>query len=502
MRVDSDRQAPRQDVGALFWLAVGGIALLGMGLVWAATRWGAFLGDDSYYYVQPAQAALAGDGFSPSPFFAPALPFLMLVLGWLGADLVIAFRLLNAALFGVNLVLTALILREWNLRPGFVLWGVGLVAVVDVFIETHGWAMSEPLYLTFTLGAILCLLKYLRADRWTWLLGCTLLAAAANLTRYAALPLVPAVGLALLVLDSRRDLGRRLVRAVVFGLAAVLPLAGYLLRNRLMSGRLTRYEAFRIPPLSGEKLRWFLYSIESWFIPGRFIKGREILAGVVLVVVILGAMFLFRFLHRDVPSGKKSPVFSPGTLVWGLFIVFNLVMLFLVRGLSGLAPYNVRYLVPVLLGLLLILAAILDRAWGRARTFVKAGMIVSCGLFFVYYAYRGADFVLQTRRTGLGYSNIGWQESETIPYLEAHPDLDYAATGEIGIYFWTGEKPPPIVAYGSLAGLRAHLCETGQLLVLMDQMPPELYGYPRDQLVEGLNLVHDFNDSMVYACSQ
>ncbi len=487
---------------SLFWLFLGLIAVVGMVLVFLATRWGAFLGDDSYYYIAPARAALAGEGFMPSPYFGPGLPFVMLVLGWLGVPLVPAIRFLNVALFGLNLVLLGLILRKMGLRLSLTLWVVSLVAVVDVFVEAHSHAMSEPLYLTFTLAAFLTLLQYLKRGGWGWLLGCALASAAASLTRYAALPIVPTVAVVLLIYDRRHRFGRRLLNAVGFGLVAVLPLGAYFLRNRLVSGRLTRYESFSIPPLGRDKLRWLLYSIESWFIPGRFVKGREFLAALILALILLAVAIGFWLLHRKAIKAQARPFFTPGLAMWAVFILFNLAMLYLVRGLEGLAPYNARYLLPVLMSLLVIAAVLVDWFWDAARVYIKIALAVFCVVFLGYYAFRGQDFVRQMYRTGMGYSNVGWQQSETIPFIQSHPDVAFVATGEMGIYFWTGEKPAPIVAYGSIPGLHAHMCESGALLVLMKQMPTEIYGYAYDEVVTGLELAYAFNDSEIYRCPE
>jgi hypothetical protein len=492
----------------VFWPAVVGAAVIGMILVGLATRWGAYLGDDSYYYIQPAQAALAGEGFSPSTFFGPGLPVVMLALGGLGVDLVAGIRFLNIFLFGLNLVLVGLILRKMGLRLGFILWGMLLIAVVDVFIEAHGHAMSEPLYLTFALAAILTLLIYFDRQHWGWLVGSALLAGAANLTRYAALPLVPTIALTLFLFDCDRSDGskypfwRRILLALGYGLGAILPLAAYLFRNRLVSGRLTRYESFSIPPLARDRIRWFLYNIESWFVPGRFLKGREFLAGLLILGVLFVAGGLFWGFHRKRIQEGNVKFLSKGMSIWALFIFFNVLMLYLVRGLEGLAPYNGRYLMPVLLSLIVILAFLLDRAWRPAYPVFKVLIAVFCFLFLLYYGYRGQDFVRKMYQSGMGFSNIGWQQSETIPFLEAHPDQGIVATGEMGIYFWTGEKPPPIVTYGSIPGLHAHLCQSGDWLVIMKQMPTEIYGYPYTDVVDGLSLVAELNDSEIYRCPE
>jgi hypothetical protein len=176
-------------------------------------------------------------------------------------------------------------------------------------------------------------------------------------------------------------------------------------------------------------------------------------------------------------------------------------MLYLARGLTELYVFIPRYLVPILMIFLMLIAALAGWFWrvsGRQLRLVVASFLV---LFLVYYAYRTVDFSLSMTRTGLGYSNVGWHNSETIRYLKERPELvDMVSTGEMGIYFWTGRMPKVISAFGSVEGLREYLCENGAPLFVMNQMPADIYGIEHGDVARTLELEHAFNDSEMYRC--
>jgi hypothetical protein len=109
------------------------LAGLGVALILISTRWGAFLSDDSYGYIEPARTFLAGQPFVP--------------LGWLGMEPLAGIRVLNAGLFGVNILLSAALVRRLGGDRGFAVLAAAITAFSENTLEAHGWAMREALYL-------------------------------------------------------------------------------------------------------------------------------------------------------------------------------------------------------------------------------------------------------------------------------------------------------------------------------------------------------------------
>lgn len=485
------------------------MGLAGVLLVLSNTRWGAYLSDDTYYYIYPARDLLAGKGFHPSYIFAPLFPLALAVMGLLGLDALDAARWLNALLFGVNIFLVGRLVLRMNLPAAFALLASALVLLADVVVEAHGWAMSEALAFTMMLACLDCTLSYLKSGERRWWWGAALTAALTVLTRYASIPLVAAAALTLLFFAPIKSPVKRAIEAALFGVVSLLPITAYWLRNLAVAGHPVRYENFFFEPLTRDQLIWFFYHWLSLFIPGRLLRGREILAGAAagLALAALAGLLYWAIRSRRLQAesafqtAPERRLFYGGTFLLAAVIVMNLLMLYLARGLTELDVFNPRYLVPILMVFLALAVSLAGWLWmitGRPIRLALAGCIL---VFLVYYAYRTADFSLAMAETGLGYSNVGWHNSETIEYLRQHPELvDLVSTGEMGIYFWTGRMPKVISAFGSVEGLRQYLCERGAPLFVMNQMPAEIYGISHDEVAQTFVLEHEFNDSEMYRC--
>jgi hypothetical protein len=373
-----------------------------------------------------------------------------------------------------------------------------LVLLSDVLLQMHGWAMSEALYLTFILAAVSLLVLYFNKPTYTRLVIAAVASGLACLTRYAALPAIMALVIGLLVYDAGRPLLRRVWRGCIYAAITLLPLSAYLIRNVLVSGQATRYEHFAIPSFTIARLTWYVYNTLSWFIPGRLIKGHEILASILFAILLTFSVAMYLKICRTTTS--KPVKLSPVILLLIAFVVLNLLMLFIAGGLTGLTADNPRYLAPVLWALLILAGYFLDRLWktgSRVVLYTVAGFSL---VFLVYYGIRAYNYLSSMYQTGLGYSNIGWHTSETIAYLKSHPDIEVVSTGEMGIYFWTGKRPAVITDFGGAAGLKQHLCQVGGYLYIMNQMPVEIYHMSQSEIIQGLTLVRKFNDSSMYQC--
>ena len=79
------------------------ISITGLAVILYSTVWGAFLIDDSYFYISPARNLIAGEGLDISARIAPVLPLLLSLSGIFKTDPQIALRWLDALLFALNI---------------------------------------------------------------------------------------------------------------------------------------------------------------------------------------------------------------------------------------------------------------------------------------------------------------------------------------------------------------------------------------------------------------
>ena len=476
------------------------LAIVGGALVIYATRWGAFLSDDSFWYIRPAEQALQGQGFHPTRSFAPGLSFVLILLGRLGLPPLIAVRWLNAGLFGVNLFLAGWIVwRGGGGKAGALLAGL-LVLLSDILLESHGWAMSEALCLTFFLLAVVSFQEYTRRKGWGWLAGIVLAAGLACLTRLAGVTIVVAIALGLLLYSPVKPLGCRLGQATALGIASLLPMAAWMMRNQIVTGQALHYSGFRWAWPTLDTARWFIYNTLSWFIPGRLLRGRELLAGLaalaLLVILLAVGLWWLRRSKRSLASAVEPALFV--LLVNGLLIVGMLVV---ANGFSDLVAFNARYLIALLLALLMAVASAAGRSLTQPPLSRRIIVLALMGVFLLYYGYRSVDAVRALHADGLGYASRFTAASETVHYVQNHPGLKVITTGPEGMYFWLGTFYDGIYSYGSTTDDLIHkVCEEQATLILLRSMPAEMYGLDESRLTQQLSLLHSFNDSDLYIC--
>lgn len=477
-----------------------GLAVAGIALVIYATRWGAFLSDDSFWYIYPAEQALQGNGYHPTHSFAPGFSLMLILLGAFGAAPLAAARGLNAALFGANIFLAGWIVwRAGGKRSGALLSGLA-VLLSDVLLEIHGWAMSEALGLTFSMLAVAGFQEYVRRNRFPWLAATALACALACLTRYAGISIVAAIALGLLLFSPAQRFFTRLGQAVAFGIAGLLPMAAWLLRNRLVTGQALHYSGFHWAWPTLDTVRWFFYTTLSWFVPGRLLRGREVPVGLavlaVLAVLLVACAVWLRRSRRQLASVPDPALFV--LLANGLLIVLMLVV---ANGFSNLTAFNARYLIALLLALLMAGAAIAGRALPGLPRAGKALLITGATLFLLYYGYRSLDAARTLHADGLGYVSRFSAQSETVRYLQNHPELNVITTGPEGMYFWLGRFYEGIYTFGSgNEALIQKVCEERATLVILKSMPAGMYGLDQESLTRQLSLLHAFNDSDLYTC--
>jgi hypothetical protein len=117
-------------------------------------------------------------------------------------------------------------------------------------------------------------------------------------------------------------------------------------------------------------------------------------------------------------------------------------------------------------------------------------------------AYRAQDAVRMLSASGMGYASQRWHDSETIRYLNSHPDVAVVSTANFGIYFWTGRLPRSISEFANADALQAYLREVNGWLVVVDSMPPGMYGWDADNLLVGMQLVRQFSEGSVFQVDQ
>jgi 4-amino-4-deoxy-L-arabinose transferase-like glycosyltransferase len=471
-----------------------GIGLLGALTIWIATPQGIGVEYDSVIYWSAAENLLAGRGlgrvdgsgeFIPLTHYPPLYPLVLAAAAQaISIPVTAAARAVSAGLFGVNLALIERIVR--GLGPGReTSIGASLVCLLaPTVLDRHLWLMSEPLYFTWLLLALVGLARALDEAGVRWVAASAAATGLAILTRYAGISLL-ATGVSVLLALRIRPLGDRLRSSVLFALlAGALPML-WQVRNLLITGTPSNRVLLFHPPTL-ERLREGGSTVAAW-LPISVVSAELRFAAVAAL-----ALWACVALIRRAGGGREaseSPAWRLATLSAihaSVYLGFLGVSLTFFDAATRLSD---RILSPLFLSAVLMAASllVLQRAMrSRAVRFAALGGVV---LLSLGYASLSASRVVASRQ-GLGFVSPSWRESETIALVRGLPaGLRLYSNEAFPIYFLTGrlvswvpERVDPVkgaerVGYrDQLAAMRAKVAAGSAALILVhpESLRPEL----------------------------
>ena len=433
------------------------VVLAGLGtahiLVRTAT-YGATVGIDSFFFLSTALNFLAGEGWrdflgDPLVWWPPLFPLLLAALGWVGIDPLEAGRWVNAVAFGLTILAAGCWLRS-NVRSRWL--ALVATATLAASLPLSRWAahlMTEPLFVLFTLLALIKLAAFLQRGGRTPLLLSAVFTALAALTRYAGVVLI-GVGVLVLLVRRAPPLTARLKHAVVFGAVSSMPLAGVLTRNWAISGTLTGPRSGSGQSLS-DSLSLVADGFREWAIPPNAPDGLGYLLSIAAGLVVLAAGAVVVWSGRNVGKGGQSPSFGLGpALPFGVFAVGYLVFIVAVVPFTIPLGMNFRFLLPVYVPLLLTAVLLLDRflsieaaGWMAAGRYGLASLVVLGALAHIgFSAQENLRRTVQAYGTGYQYGSSNtarWQHSETLNYIRDNP-IEGTIYSNHGPLAWVGDR--------------------------------------------------------------
>jgi 4-amino-4-deoxy-L-arabinose transferase-like glycosyltransferase len=430
-------------------IAIIVIAIVGVGAMMYYTRTGAGVRGDSVRYVMLARNMLEGKGYSrisgggeiyPETGFAPFFSVVLSILGIFGGDLFAAGRFLNLALFGTNIFLAAYLLLRSTRSGGAALIGAGLFIAADNIFTWHAWLMSEPLFIFLTLVTLLALLEYVMRDRVPWLLLAALTTAAASLTRYVGVSLIPTGGIVILLL-SKGDIKRRLARSILFGILSAVPFLLWFMRNQSLGVEGIANRELIFHPIRPEVLRVYLFEMASWFLPEQIVVHRLLRAiFAVLTSLIAPIFFVYALLQRRFwrsrSSVKPLDVLNIALLLlvpfYVLILAINSFLLDAATTYSGI----IRYATPLYVFVLLLEIGCVVHVFRSFGTLVaaRAAAVVFALVLLVFAVFQTFPIVLSST-LDLGFTGIRdrWprvvqeltEHDPSIPIISNNPEMVY-----------------------------------------------------------------------------
>ncbi len=445
------------------------IAVTGTFLLLNATPEGLALSDDSIGYIAGARSILAGNGYreawlasnGPVTHFPPGFPSALAFFGLFGLDPLRGTRFVNALLFGVNAGLLGILV--WRMTPSLM---AGLViALLFVgsgdMLQVHGFAMSEPLFIFFSLLSLWMFDLYFKRHpspvgrptgvlrKWGrgegWLLLCAAFTGMAYLTRYSGLALVAAYVVALFFLHA--DWKKRLASAGIF-LAGFFPWAlGWAVRNEIVAENATNRALFW-HPIPAENWTRAFRVFSNFFIPVEEWRRTLFQAGVIewLTAIVLGAVLAWTLLKgweflskpHQPSTGERSGIESRPVIAFttALFMFAYIASILASMTLFDAAtPFELRIIAPVFVCLMILFVYFIARLKDKRREAAVVLVLVVLGFSF----YRQSNVFARWSKSGLGYASFQWYDSQAMEFLRALPDDVIIYTDEpAAVYLYTG----------------------------------------------------------------
>jgi 4-amino-4-deoxy-L-arabinose transferase-like glycosyltransferase len=511
------------------------IAISGTFLVLRATPEGLLLSDDSIAYIAGARSLLAGEGYRaiwlesnrPVTHFPPGFSSALAFLGLFGLEPLRGTRFLNALLFGVNAALFGILI--WRMTPSLTagLIGAALFVANGDLLQVHTAAMSEPLFIFFSLLAFWMFDLYFELPpssvgrgilgEWWWLAACGAVTGLAYLTRYAGLALVVTFLVAIVVL---RSTWRKRAASMAVFLAGFLPFAaGWALRNRLIGESVTN-RVLAWHPVTAENLRLGVYTFSSFLIPLEALRRTLaqqpfLLEGLILLTLAAALGWTVLQVRKYLAQPRQASALKRGGKESREVISFTMALyLFAYLGsilasmtfFDAATKFAIRILAPVFISLLILLVAFGIWLRKKSRPLALAGVILTLALS----VYKQSITLRHWSQGGFGYASFQWYDSQAMAYLRNLPEGISIYTNEpAAVYLYTGRGARVLPSrYDSatareragfsdgVAAMQADILQGRAVLALFDG--DENLDTDKDLLTAGLRLVFKGQGDEIY----
>lgn len=433
----------------IFLLALGLIAVGAISVLLYSTPQGLGLSDDSIAYIAGARSILAGNGYreawlasnQPVTHFPPGLSSMLALIGLSGLDPLRGTRFLNSILFGANSFLLGLL--GWRMTHSKVA-GVMLALLFAVnasLFNVHAVAMSEPLYIFFSLAAFLTFSEYFRLEKNFWLAATACLVSFAYLTRYAGLALLLTFLVALILLHDTWK--KRITSAAIFVGAALPFLFGWSIRNKIVAdnatNRILTYHAITAENIQTGiyNVSEFLIPVEVWRralikIPNFFFMALSIIGLILLIWVVYKGLKKF---FQPATERPELLAFTNGLYIFGyLSSIIATMLLF-----DASTKFKLRILSPVYVSMLVLLVMLAYWLWEKRSVIWRSLVIVIAFIVLSLSVYDITDAVNKLHKGGQGYASFQWYDSQAMDFLSKLPKDIRIYTNQPGpVYLYAG----------------------------------------------------------------
>lgn len=416
---------------------------------------------DSVGYIAAARNLSAGNGLtlfdaSPLTIQAPLYPTLLSSVELIaGVDPLEGARFINAGLFGLVVYLSGLLFRRRLTRTSLVVFGMIAVSASPVLFSHSTYALTEPLFILWTLVFLLLLDKYLKENSFTLLILVAIVTALACLTRYFGISLAVTGAAAVLFLRGT-SFSSRLIHLIWFGAISVAPLGLWATRNLLLESTLFGGRDPSPYPLH-HNLYFALIRVLNWFVPLDYLaKSLTYTKAHFVLGAMAGYIVCLVWTPRNIWTQLRPAIRRIGPEI--LFFGSYTCLLITASTITAHEGINDRYMSPVYVPAVLIFLYLMESKLAEStngsllRRHDFAGVFNLRNLAYATLVAWSATLSVRTAfvasrltATGLGYNHIVWRTSETMSYLKTQVlpggnDIVVVSNDPEAVYIHSGAK--------------------------------------------------------------
>jgi len=421
--------------------------------LWGTAPHGIGIRTDSVVYFWSAKNLAKGIGlgtqdafgkFKPLNHFPPLYPILLAAFEVFKIDSIVGARWLGA-LFVILLVFLfgLLISRLTNGSLWFPTIGILVLISMPAFWETNLYAMTEPLYLTYSLAGFICLDNYSTTSKRRWLLIAAVLFSASFLTRYIGISVI-VVGLLFLLFQKKSEVRHKLLDSFILGSISGIPMLIWLVRNRLLTGSETNRVIYFVP-ITTQEWKSTYESLMTWVEP---IRASIKINLIYLIILLISLLMSYLILRRREGLTEQTQTKLP----WLLALYSVIYMLFVIIARLWADPtiplYEDRILYPFLISCFILVLYCLHLILGfiRKRSTHLAVIMTSILVIFAWSFIRSNSSttfpyirpVLRSHIDGLGLQFRTYLAKDFQQVVAQLPKEDLLFTDNVeSLYFFT-----------------------------------------------------------------
>ncbi len=419
------------------------LAVLGTALILLREiTFGVGMDADSTAYIAAARNLVAGNGLivyegRPLTLWPPLFPMLLAVACLFGFDPADFAGLLNAGAFGASVFVSGWWLRTRLESRLPALWGTLAVLLSVTLTHWAAMAMSEPVFILFTLLSLIQTEKFLNNGKGSSLTWAAMFTTLACLTRYIGVTIV--VTVVMLLLLKRDTILEQFKRIAAYFMVSLTPLGVWMLRNLMATGTLAGYRQNTPNHPFLEHLERTPQVLAGWIHPSLTPKNMPVFTAVVggiclLALAIAVTYGLISSLRKMDTRPSRSPIYTFGT-----FALIYIIIIAVAASQGNTPLVNHRFLAPIYVPLVLVVAFVVDR-WleygyraetpgrfgsrrirGRLKSLLTLAPVSGLFLWLAYPVAHNIHSIDKAINQGTSiYTNERWADSDLMQYIEQH----------------------------------------------------------------------------------